>query len=407
MRRRRTCRAISCIAAVVGVAALVSPSMVSIASASVREVVPGQKATGAPIPVTFLNLDATSSTLPARQGAQAAVKELNRTGGIGGRPIALSECVTDQTPEKGKACMDAAAAAKPVAVLAVQPGAAVDSLASLQAAGIPYVGQTCNTNATLSGQFATFCFGSDFVGLYSSSASYLKSLTTIKRVALPYIAVPAATSGVKGYAVPIFQRAGITPVEVPIPEATADITQLWIGMLEANPPPDATVGLLTGPGCITAMKTKPTTPTQKPLVLPAMCTDADVVHDAGPAAAGTLFVRQTAAIDRKNIDVKTYDKAMARYAPEADTDDVYAQAGFASVMNLAGALRAIPAGTAVDPATATNALRTAKAVPLFLGNGATYTCDGTAFPSLKSLCSVQSHVVEYQGKKRWVDKGVF
>ncbi len=402
MRRRRLCRAISCAAAVLGAAALLAPP--AGAAATAQKVKP---AAGPPIPVTFLNLDATSSTLPARQAAKAAVKELNRTGGIGGRPIQLTECTTDQTPEKGKTCMDAAAAAKPAAVLAVQPGAAVDSLASLQAAGIPYVGQTCNTNATLSGQFATFCFGSDFVGLYSSSANYLKSLTTIKRVALPYIAVPAATTGVTAYAIPIFQRAGITAVGVPIPEGTADITQMWIGMLEANPPPDATVGLLTGPGCITTMKTKPTTPTQKPLVLPAMCTDADVLHDGGLTAKGTLFVRQTAAIDRKNADVKTYNKAMARYATEIDPGDVYAQAGFASVMNLASALRTIPAGTNIDAVATTNALKTAKAVPLFLGGGGTYTCDGTAFPSLKSLCSLQSHVVEYQGKRRWVDKGVF
>ena len=402
MRRRRLCRAISCVALVIASTGL--GTSIAGAATATQKVKP---ASGPPIPVTFVNLDATSSTAPARQGAKAAVKQLNRTGGIGGRPIQLTECLTDQTPEKGKACMDGAAAAKPVAVLAVQPGSSVDSLASLQAAGVPYVGQTCNTNATLSGQFSTFCFGSDFVGLYSTSANYLKSLTTIKRVALPYIAVPAATSGVKAYAVPIFQRAGITPVEVPIPEGTADISQLWIGMLEANPPPDATVGLLTGPGCITAMKTKPTTPTQKPLVLPAMCTDADVVHDGGPRAEGTLFVRQTAAIDRKSADVKTYNQAMARYAAELDPNDVYAQAGFASVMNLASALRTIPAGTTVDATTTTNALKTAKAVPLFLGGSGTYTCDGTAFPTLKSLCSLQSHVVEYQGKQRWVDKGIF
>ena len=87
-------------------------------------VVGAQKATGTPIPVTFVNLDGTSSTAPARQGARAAVREINRAGGIGGRPIAITECLTDQTPEKGKACMDAAATAKPTAVLAVQPGTA-------------------------------------------------------------------------------------------------------------------------------------------------------------------------------------------------------------------------------------------------------------------------------------------
>src|SRR5262245_6790112 len=174
MRRRRSCRAIWCAVAALGAIAIAVPGVAGAAERT-QKVAP---ASGPPIPVTFVNLDATSSTTPARQGAKAAVKELNRSGGIGGRPIKLSECVTDQAPETGKACMDAAAAAKPAAVLAVQPGSAADSLASLATAGVPYVGQTCNTNATLSGQFATFCFGSDFVGLYATSANYLKSLTT-------------------------------------------------------------------------------------------------------------------------------------------------------------------------------------------------------------------------------------
>lgn len=144
--------------------------------------------------------------------------------------------------------------------------------------------------------------------------------------------------------------------------------------------PDALVGLLTGPGCISTMKAHATLGATKPFVLPALCTDADVLNDAGAGAKGTLFVRQTVTIDPKNADVKTYEKAMKRFASSTDTDDVHAQAGFASVMNLAS---------------------------LFLGSGATYTCDGTAFAGLKALCSLQGHVVEYSGKGAWVDKGVF
>ena len=240
MRRRW----LGTVSVVVIVAALLASPLASVGGA--------QKATGTPIPVTFVNLDATSSTAPARQGARAAVREINRTGGIGGRPIVLTECLTDQTPERGKACMDAAAAAKPAAVLAVQPGTAADFLASLAPAGVPFVAQTCNTNATLSGQFSTYCFGSDFVGLFSSSANYLKTLGTIKRAGLAYINVPAASSGVKAYAVPIFQRAGITPVEIPIPEATTDVATVLTPAFQTAP--DALVGLVTGPGCISTMK---------------------------------------------------------------------------------------------------------------------------------------------------------
>jgi branched-chain amino acid transport system substrate-binding protein len=364
------------------------------------------KATGTPIPIQFVNLDDTSSTVGARQGVHAAVKALNRDGGINGQPLQMTECVTDQTPETGKACADQAIATKPAAVFAVQPGTVSDNLPSLTFAGIPYVAQTCNTSATLGGQYTSFCFGSDFVGLYSSSATYLKSLATVKKAVLPFVSVPAASTGIKAYADPTLQRAGIAPVEVPIPEATADVATVVAPALQTNAP-DAVISLLTGPGCISVMKLRTGPEATKPFLFPAMCTDADVVADAGASADGSLFVRQTIALDKANPDVKQYRKALDRFAPDADPDDVYVQAGFAGVMNLASALRLVPVGTPIDAASTTTALRATKQVPMFLTPGATYSCDGSAYAGLRSLCSIQAHVVEYQGKKQWTDRGVF
>jgi branched-chain amino acid transport system substrate-binding protein len=395
MSRRQARRAVGALIAVVsGIVALAGP-----ASAAAP-------APGVPIPIQFVNLDATSSTVAARQGVQAAVRQINRAGGIAGRPVQVTECVTDQTPETGKACVDQAIAAKPAAVFAVQPGTVSDDVPALSAAGIPYVAQTCNTSTTLGGQYTTFCFGSDFVGLYSSSAGYLKSLGTVKKAALLYVNVPAASSGIKAYAEPTLQRAGITPVEVPIAGGTADVATTITPALQTSAP-DAVIALLTGPGCVGTMQLKATQQSTKPFVFPAMCTDPDVVADAGAGAKGSLFVRQTIALDRANADVRTYRRAMARFAPGVATDDVYAQAGFAGIMNLAAALRLVPAGTTIDATSTTAALRAARQVPMFLTPGATYSCDGSAFPGLKALCSIQAHVLEYQGKGRWLDKGLF
>ena len=396
--RRRPSRLATCTAVVAALAGL--GTLVPAAPAGAAA------ATGTPIEIHFVNLDSTSSTAPARQGVTAAVKEINRTGGIGGRPLRITECLTDQTPETGKACVDAAAAAKPTAVFAVQPGTASDSVPALTTAGIPYVAQTCNTSTTLGGQYTTFCFGSDFVGLYASSANYLKTLGTVKKALLTYVNVPAATTGMKAYADPTMQRAGITPVEVAIAEGSADIATTLVPAIQANNP-DAVISLLTGPGCVSTMKVKTDQKSTKPFVFPAMCTDPDVVNDGGAGAKGSLFVRQTVALDPKNADVKAYRKAMAKFAPKADADDVYTQAGYAGVVNLASALKQVPAGTTVDAASATAALRAAKQVPMFLTPGATYSCDGTAYPGLKALCSIQSHVIEYAGDDKWTDKGVF
>jgi branched-chain amino acid transport system substrate-binding protein len=364
------------------------------------------KATGEPIAVHFVNLDATSSTNPARQGVTAAVKEINRTGGIAGRPLAITECTTDQTPETGTACIDAAVAARPAAVFAVQPGAASDSIPALSAAGIPYVAQTCNTSTTLGGQYATFCFGSDFVGLYASSAAYLQTLGTVTTAVLPYVAVPAATTGIKAYAEPTLRRAGITPVEAPVPEGSAEVGAAIRPVLDFVDE-HAVISLLAGPGCIATMMLEADQTTSVPYVYPALCTDPDVLNDGGAGAKGSLFVRQTVTLDKTNADVRTYRKAMARFAEKANADDVFTQAGFAGIMNLAAALRQVPAGAPIDAASTTAALRAATQVPMFLTPGATYTCDGTAFPSLRALCAVQSHVVEYRGKGRWTDKGLF
>jgi branched-chain amino acid transport system substrate-binding protein len=362
-------------------------------------------ASGAPIPVQFVNLDATSSTTGARAGVEAAVVYVNRTGGVMGRPLRVAECRTDQTSETGKACIDAAVAEMPAAVFGVQPGTAVDHVAALTAAGIPYVGQTCNTSATLGGQFTTFCFGSDFVGLYASAAGYLRSLGTVQRAALPFVDVPAASTGIKAYADPVLRRAGITPIEVPIPEGTTEVSAALAPVLQTDP--GAVIALLTGPGCASSMGLRASQPATAPFVFPALCSDPDVLSDGGAGAKGARFVRQTIALDRRDADVVTYTRAMRRYAPEVDADDVFVQAGFAGIMNLTAALRQVPAGTPVDAAATTAALRAAKQVPMFLTPAATYSCDGTAYPGLRGLCAITSHVVEYRGKGRWTDLGPF
>ena len=392
-RRVRRLRAAVAATTVVGIG-LVSGIAATAATAGAAKVA------GDPIVVQFANLTGTSSTTPALQAARAAVGWVNANGGIGGRPLALSACGTDGTAERGKACVDQAVAAKVSAVLAVQPGGVSDNLAALTAAGIPYVGQTCNTNATASGQFLSFCFGSDFVGLYSSAAGYLKSLATVKKVSLPYPGVPAASTGVKAYGVPTFARAGILATEVPIPENTADLATVLTPMYAANP--EAVVGLLNGPGCLAAMRARGTRPA--PLVLPDLCADPELLASATDAAVGTLFVRPTVTLDPKSVDVRAYDRSMRKWAPRADRNDVYAQAGFAAVANLAAVQRT--AATA-DAAGTLAALRAVRALPLFLGAGTTATCDGTAFPGLKALCSVQAHVLAYDGKGRWTDKGTF
>ena len=74
---------------------------------------------------------------------------------------------------------------------------------------------------------------------------------------------------------------------------------------------------------------------------------------------------------------------MAQYAPETDPAGL-AYIGY-QVMTALGELTGLE-GT-VSAQTFTTALSQAKNVPLPAAPGITFTCDGTAFPPLTSLCS--------------------
>ena len=86
---------------------------------------------------------------------------------------------------------------------------------------------------------------------------------------------------------------------------------------------------------------------------------------------------------------------MAKYAPDVPTYGVTAQ-GFSAVMDLYRALLTAPVPSILDGASLTATLRRARNVPLFMGGGATYTCDGSRLKVLSAVCSGLTVISRYQ-----------
>jgi branched-chain amino acid transport system substrate-binding protein len=116
--------------------------------------------TGAPIKIGLI--DPTSGTLPfpgVTQAAEAAVWYVNRVqGGVKGRPLQLTDCQTDGTPETNVNCANNFVQAKDVAVIDGFDLSTASELPILHAANIPLIGQV-PSSATTDADLKSFNFG--------------------------------------------------------------------------------------------------------------------------------------------------------------------------------------------------------------------------------------------------------
>ena len=94
-------------------------------------------------------------------------------------------------------------------------------------------------------------------------------------------------------------------------------------------------------------------------------------------------------------DDARYAAIVDKYAPTVNPNPNVSAVDFAGalpVLSLAAIMRGAPAGQPVTAAGILARIETAKNVAIPLFGGATFTCDGTAIPLLKSVCSSTSAI---------------
>lgn len=166
-------------------------------------------ATGTPIHVMMSTaLTGSNSPMPETQGGlQAAITEINDTGGIDGHPIDMSLCDTQGNQNLAESCAQQAVANKDVAVLAPGNVLTAGMLPTLQKAGIALFGADSNTalDATSSVSFPAVPGAYD---LNNASGAIAKEIGC-KKIATLIIEAPFITTVVaNGYKV-LFQALGI------------------------------------------------------------------------------------------------------------------------------------------------------------------------------------------------------
>ncbi|EIV94734.1 ABC-type branched-chain amino acid transport system, periplasmic component [Frankia sp. QA3] len=355
---------------------------------------PGTKATGAPVKIGFITAEGGSAiSLPeVREGAQAAAAYANDyLGGIGGRPIQLVVCKSQEDAASARNCANQMVEQKVTAVNIGTTAFADSMVPVITGARIPYT-----TGVAASGaEFVTdgaFSWTGGFPATLGVMARTAKD-KGYKSVSLFVTDAPAVTAGANALGKPVFAKAGVGLDIVAIPLGTPDATTQVTSAI--NKKPGAVILVGDGTFCTSVLKGLVAVNATQPRFVIQPCLSR-TVEDAAPGALDGATLFTPGDTDSDDAEAKLYRTVMGRYAPKTALDG-YAVTGYQNLLGLVRALKGLTGD--VSPASVTITLKAARDVVLPAGDGLTFTCDGTAIPNLKALCSTGSVVATVRGTR--------
>lgn len=343
----------------------------------------GHKATGTPVTVGLINPEggAEVSEPTSREAAQAVVQYANvNLGGLGGHPIKLLVCKEQEDPASAASCANEMVQDKVAAVVVTETAEGDVMAPIIQKASIPYVSYLGASSAELTAKDYSYAWTSGFAGLLQGMAKYA-ALNKVKSFTLYVQDIAAVVIGAKSLGNPAFKAAGVGLDVVSVPVSTPDATPQVAAGLKSHPKAVGIVGNATV--CISVLKALATLGNTARRMVNQSCTDPSVFQATGSALNGAKVVTSADSIGN-DPDADTYRAIMARYAPGVPLTGP-TLAGYQSMF---GFIRA--AAKVTSPVTATSlnqAIRSAKNVPVPLGDGGTMTCNGKVVPGLPMICS--------------------
>ena len=379
MTQLRTCAAVLLVAAV---AAACSGGSGQAGGPSKSPAIP-------PVVVGFINMEGSpAGSFPeAGAGARAALAYVNdQLGGIGGRPLQLSSCKTNGTPESSQACAQQVLAAKPVAVVGGIDLAADASVSVVTAAGVPYVtgSPTLTGELTTPGSYAfTGGTAADLLGI----GDYLIERLHVKSIHVLHEDLPGLLNAAISATGDIFRAKHVTDVKLVAEKAdAADFAPALTAAAAGNP--QAIVVVFPAQSCARILQAAQSLGVKSQMYYPGVCASKGVVGTA------------TGALDRSYFASGFLPVAASGGGPDADAfrkgvpvdqRSPVSEAAFGAVLNLA---RLMSSG-ALTPAALKAKLAATHDQPGALAHP--YTCDGKQLPLLQSVCNSNVRLLQYRG----------
>jgi branched-chain amino acid transport system substrate-binding protein len=259
-------------------------------------------------------------------------------------------------------------------------------------AGIPYVNSAASGNAenTLPGAFN---LSGGTPSNLAAIAQYAKDKGWT-RASIIALNVAAATASVNGPGKQAFDKAGISFNSQFLPSTQADLTSAVVQAMSSKPQMLVVAG--GDVMCLAVARAVESLNADVQLIFASNSCLGKTLDEGAPPAVWTKTLVASGGTVSDDADSKAYTAAMTQYAK----DVALGGSALRGYVGMLGLVRAANANKVTEP-TAANllaAMKTAKAVPLPLGGGNTFTCDGSAVPSLPAICSAQELLLQPDGK---------
>ncbi len=330
------------------------------------------------------------------QGAKAAVSYLNAyEGGLAGHKVSLYVCENQSTPAGGQTCANDMVQHGVVAVVEPFTGQGATEVPTIVGAGIPYIVVSGGSTAELTTPGAYDLEGGfpAYLGAMALSAK----AHGLKKVAFLVENVPAAIQGAQVFGAMVYKAAGVGFAVVPVNEGTADISPQMQSAVSGGADAVGMVGDVTL--CTSFLRAYNTLGLKLPKYVLSTCQDSSILNS--PTLDKTLTGSYiTTATASSKADLAQYAFMMKKFAPKVSpnpnvssnqADGVTPVLALGSIMK--GSTQPVTAaGVKAATAAATN-------VTIPLSGGLTFTCNGTAIPLLKSVCSASAGIGVVQSGK--------
>ena len=315
--------------------------------------------------------------------------------GLEGHKITLYICENQSTPAGGQTCANDMVQHGVVAVVEPFTGQGQTEVPTIVGAGIPYITISGASTAELTSPGA-FAIEGGFPAYLGAMALSAKQ-HNIKKVAFLVENVPAAIQGAQELGGLVFKAAGVDFTVIPINPGTADISPQMQSAVSGGADAVGMVGDVTL--CSSFLQAYNTLALKLPKYVLSTCQDPSILNSAtlDKALAGSYITTTTQA---SKSDLATYGAIIKKYDPKANPNPNISS-NQADGVSPVLALAAIMKGS-TQPVTAAGVktqTATAKNVVIPLSGGLTFTCNGTAIPLLKSVCSSSAAIGVIQAGK--------
>ncbi|EFC85299.1 ABC transporter substrate-binding protein [Parafrankia sp. EUN1f] len=345
---------------------------------------PDQVATGTPIKFGVVSDGQTPAFDNTIQldAAEAVTKYLNQhRNGVGGHPIELVTCETQNDPSKASDCANQFVRENITLAVFGEIATMAPVWKPLHDAKIPVFTYATTEAEAILDKDSTFVLASQIAGLADVAIGVAKA-NKIKKVTAVVIDVPQATAFYDAVGKQVFADAGIDLKVVKVPVGTADMSSQMAEIASGGPTEVHIIG--NDAFCIAAFNGLRAMSFDGPISVLNQCVSDSSRKAIGSYLEGVSMGSPLAIGDNDNKDLKLWNAIVATYGKEIDLSNSMGPTIFMTMMALYSALDGITGD--VTPESVIAKIKAAGSLPVPASGDLTFRCNGKAYALTPAVC---------------------